>query len=119
MPRIGSDPGPAFFRSTRHTHDGSTGDRPTYVRDMAFRITTLAKALARRAALDDLMVTLTVARYTVRLLRFAARSPAERGLAETMGAMLEEAECAIHWLSSGYRERKAGADPIHSDDNRP
>jgi hypothetical protein len=84
---------------------------------MAFRITALAKALTRRAALDDLMVTLTVARYAVRLLRFAARSPGEKRLAETMCAMLEEAECAIQWLSSGCRERDASADPIQPGDD--
>lgn len=83
---------------------------------MPFRITALAKALTRRAALDDLMVTLTVAGYTVRLLRFAARSPAEKRLAETMGSMLEEAECAIRWLSSGCPERESGTDQIPNGD---
>jgi hypothetical protein len=61
-------------------------------------LTALADALTRRAALDDLRLTLPAARIALRLLWIAARDGAERRLVEAAGDAVDEARAAIRWL---------------------
>lgn len=79
---------------------------------MRFRPTALARALMRRAALDDLMVTLAVARYAMRLLRLALGTPGEQRVADTLVAMLDEAHWALQELN---RPRPQSEAPEHAD----
>lgn len=50
-----------------------------------------ARAALRRAALEDLAITLTVVTWTLRVLRYAARTQDERRFAGRLMAVLEEA----------------------------
>jgi hypothetical protein len=50
-----------------------------------------ARALLRRAALDDLAITLTLMTWALRILRYAARTWDERRFAGRQMSVLEEA----------------------------
>jgi hypothetical protein len=53
------------------------------------------KAVIRRAALDDLRVTMTVVAWTWRLLRLSARTPRESQVAERVLLLLADARREI------------------------
>lgn len=65
---------------------------------MALSLTSVAKALTRRAALDDLTLTLPAARVALRLLWFAARDRTAREAADAAGRALDEAIALVRRL---------------------
>jgi hypothetical protein len=60
---------------------------------------SLARALMRRAALDDLGVALPAARLALRLLFVAARDQAGRDAAQAAAQALDQARALIRQLS--------------------
>lgn len=72
--------------------------RPRTVGGMALGTVRIAKTFIRRAALDDLRVSLAVASWTLRLLELAAGSRAERKFAGSVARMLEEARAMLRQL---------------------
>lgn len=66
--------------------------------DVAFLVTALAKSFARRAALDDLKVTMIVATWATRLLHLSARTPDERRCAAKLVLLLQKARATIERL---------------------